>query len=622
MSTTAARIAEAVEAGKARNYPQAIKILEDLAAQGIADSKEGVFSTTNKNHPEIYLYLSRAWHAEKNYARAVVYGNAYTRRKPQDPAGWFFLGRTFLSLQNYEKAIYALTKSLAINEASLEAKALLGLAYLRAKKASQARAVFEEALQKAPKNTRLNTGYLNALFIEAVQILRKGDADTARQMLTFVINNNIDGVAPRLYLAHAFRALKAFPEALTQYKAALAFAPDDPALQWYPAAMLAQMGDIEGASEILSKAGINVKGDELSDQFLAIGTVRKHLEEGLWARAAGAARVYIKNFGSSAEVHLLMAEAQRNMGRFSAALNHCARAAKLEPDNPFVHYCIMLCLQQAGRWEELAQEIPRAEAAGCDSDDMYYYRVVTAAHIDNPPEQVLPHLQALAQQGKADTLLFTALGRTYVRLDMAELAIPWYQKTLEIDPDNEEAKIGLIACYEALCQNEEIHTSYQDYFSRWADNTVLRKDFIEFLQKQERWEEAADNIEILASQISGANFAPQLALNRRKAGQYRKAAILYRSLLRQKPEEKILLHNLVYCLDKMGQTKSALNLLVAARKTFGENPDTMLIEGIFYLRDKKAEDAIKTFQYILEKNPQNERAAEFLKKAYAGLKRK
>ncbi|UTC89224.1 tetratricopeptide repeat protein [Treponema denticola] len=619
-----ALINEAIEAGKKRDYKTSILILENLAAEGLAEVSSPFYGE-KKGNPEIYLYLSRAWAAVNNYGRAIAYGKAYVKRCSSDsasansdlPMGFFFLGRSYLAAGQYDRAVYCLEKSLKLNPHPLETRAMLGSAYLKWKKPRLARETFEEALKFAPSDTKLNAGYLNSLFVEGVYELRNGNADMARQMFSFAIKNGIDGVAPRLYLAHALKMEGYLPEALGQYEAACEFEPDDPALKWYPAMIKMQLGDAAGAAEDFAKLGIEIPDDGVSDRFFAMGVIKKHMERGDYSRAAVAARIFIKTFGSDAEIRLLAAEAQRSMGNTNTALGHYKCALEHEPENPYPHYGIMLALQEAYRWEELSAAILRAEASGvCDADDIYYYKIITAAHIDNPPEEVLPHIQALIQNGRADSAIFNAMGCCYIKLNMPDLALNWYERALSINEKDEEAKIGIIASYENLQLHKEADEAYNSYLNEWGKNIYIRRDYVLFLEKCERWEDAGNQLEILMSQGKKVNFDPDLALFRRKAGQYQKAAILYRKMLRAKPEERLLLHNLVFCLDKMGQTKVALDLLKAAEKMFGIKTDSMLIKGILQMRLKKKEEAIKTFQYILEKEPKNKHAAEFLEKAY------
>lgn len=604
---------QAIRAGVKRDYKTSISILEDLLARGFAAGKQNPYHAA-ESHPEILLYLSRAWNAEHNAPRAMSYARLYTTRRPDDAQGWFFLGRAFFRGEQFDKAAAALERSMALNADFAPTHTFLGFAYLKAKRVQPAKNIFEQAVQRFPENRRLKTGYLNTLFIDAVQHFRKGDADMARQMFTFVINNGIDGVAPRLYLAHSLRSLGFLPEALSQYNAAIQFEPKDLALKWYAAGMMQLMGNVQDAAALLAESGVSLN-NTVSDEFLAFGAIKTHFERENWQGVIQAARIYIKHYGASVQAHLFIAEAQRNIGRTASALNHYRRALDIEPDNEHAYYGLADALEKSHRWQELEPLIARIEKAACwDDDTLYYHKVLIAAHADNPPKEVLPHLQNLVRSAPPDPILYAALGRCYVQLGMPDLALGWYTRALNQNAQNEEAAIGLLACYDALGQHDKLYKQYELYLAQWQDNTSIHEDFIAFLQHTEQWAAAADKLEILSS-ITRQNRTPDIALARRKAGQYAQAAILYRNMLRKKPKERILLHNLVYCLDKMGQSAAALNLLKIARDTLGEHTETMLIEGILLLRAKRTDDAIRILQYIAEKYPADARIRGFLNKA-------
>ncbi len=604
---------EAINAGKKRDYDTSIAILEDLLARGFAAGKKNPYHQ-NESFTEILLYLWRAWNAKKNVSKALFYARAYTMRCPDDAQGWFFLGRAFFRAEHFDRAAAAFERSVSLDGSIGVVHVFLGFSYLKARRVESAQHVFEQALARFPNEKRLQSGYLNALFVQAVRQYRNGDVDLARQMFSFIIESGIDGVAPQLYLAHSLRALGNLPEAFAHYMVAMQLAPEDTALKWYAAELLQQMGDLKGASALLSEAGVSLN-NELSDEFLAFGAIKTHFENNNWYGVINAARLYIKHYGATVQAHLFLAEAQRNVGRIQNAVNHYRRALEIEADNEHAYYGLVDTLEKAYRWKELEHLLATIEKAGCwDDETVYYHKVLTAAHADNAPEDVLPHLQALVQRSSPDPLLYAALGRCYVALDLADLAEGWYVKATELDPHNEEAALGLLVCYEHQAKDKALYAHYVSYLNRWQDNTPIYEDFISFLQESERWEEAADRLEILA-QLTQQNRSPDIALARRKAGQYAQAAILYRNMLRQKPEERILLHNLVYCLDKMGQSKSALNLLKLSRDTFGEHRDTMLIEGILLLRARRYDDAIRVLQYIAEKNPKDKEIRKFLDRA-------
>jgi tetratricopeptide (TPR) repeat protein len=623
---------QALKAGQKRDYRKAVAILEYLAAQGAADGDEG--------HPEVYLYLARAWHAEEMYSRATACARSYIRLRPDDGSGWFFLGRSYLAEGRYDRAVPALKRSVECNPSSLDARALLGMSYLKGKKPTLARGVFEDALALAPDDARLNQGYLNALFVEAVRTFRKGDAETARQMLTFLINNDIDGVAPRLYLAHALRDLGYLPESLSQYEAAMEFEPEDATLRWYPVSILLELGDVEEASRRMAELGEAFPEGGAPDRMVSLVIIRNHLDGGAWGKATEAARAYIKKYGSDAQSHALMGEALRNLGNLKDSLAHFNRALELDRENPAPRYGILMLFAGARDWSALLAETQRAARANCDSATVSYYQVLARANLDENPEDVLPGIQEQVRAHGAVPELLVALGKTYFRLGLADLALGWYRKVTELEDGNEEAWLGYIASCEELAAlpgadaanahaasaggksrdrdiGTELGDAYASYLERWADNSSIRGDFIAWLVANERWEEAADNTECLEDYADSEQLLRQLALYRRKAGQFRQSAVLYRNMLRKKPDDRVLLANLVFCLDRMGESASALRLMKEANKAFKPNADTLLIEGRLHARTGDFDQSLTVFRIVMDAYPDDPRGWEEASAVYA-----
>lgn len=597
-------LGRAIRFGQQRKYDKAVAVLEGLATGG------------NGSHPEVYLYLARSWHALGNFTRAAAYARRYTGEKEEDPAGWFFLGRACLADGLYDRAIHALRISLEYNPASIDCQALLGLSCLKARRPALALRVFEAALEQAPDDERLNQGYLNALFVEAVRALRRGDPEAARARLTFLINNDIDGVAPRLYLAHSLRELGYLPEALSQYEAALQFAPDDETLHWYPVTTLLAMGETEQAAELMSRLGSPPEDLNIDDATVDLIIIRNHLEAAEWDKAAHAARLYIKTRGSDPRVHALMGEAQRNLGQYEKALNHFNRSLSLQKDENGPHYGILMTLLAARDWTELHKACERARRAGCDEQTVELYAVIADGHLDTDPAELLPRIQDAVRTRGAVPELIAILARAYFRLDLSDLAIGWYRKAVELDDSDEDVWLGYIASCEAQEQEDELHTAYQGYLERWDDNCSIRREWIRYLDTAGRYSDAADQSEQLARFEPSESLERMQALYRRKAGQWREAAVLYRALLRRTPENEALLNNLIYSLDKMGETERARALLHEANRVFPKRIECRLIEAVLLERLDRTEDALAVYREVADKWPRDPRAWEHLAAIY------
>ena len=80
-----AQFQEAMEAGRSRDYPRAVELLETI----IAGTDE---------LPEAVLYLGRGYHAMGRWEEALQAFRNFIRLKPDTSAGYFFAGRVFLTL--------------------------------------------------------------------------------------------------------------------------------------------------------------------------------------------------------------------------------------------------------------------------------------------------------------------------------------------------------------------------------------------------------------------------------------------------------------------------------------------------------------------------------------------
>jgi tetratricopeptide (TPR) repeat protein len=99
------KLRTAAEAGKMGNYLLAVKILGELIAETDAPT-------------EAWLLLGRSFHAVKDFSRALAAFNDYIRQRPYSGEGYFFAGRTYLSIGMPYKAVPFLRKAASLWEAS------------------------------------------------------------------------------------------------------------------------------------------------------------------------------------------------------------------------------------------------------------------------------------------------------------------------------------------------------------------------------------------------------------------------------------------------------------------------------------------------------------------------
>jgi tetratricopeptide (TPR) repeat protein len=175
-----------------------------------------------------------------------------------------------------------------------------------------------------------------------------------------------------------------------------------------------------------------------------------------------------------------------------------------------------------------------------------------------------------------------------------------------LEPGNEEARLGLIACLETLGSTDALDEAYAAFLSQWGDNESIRREYVTFLAKVGKWAEAADQLEFLSRESASEAVLRQLAFYRRKAGQFRSAAILYRDMLRKKPDNRVFLGTLSFAwTDGAGGPRGPL--MAEANKAFKPDAESMLIEGVLRARAGDDAGALAVFRKVIDRYPKDPR---------------
>lgn len=602
----------AIDAGKKRDYKKAASLLESLTLQGVTEK------------PEVLLYLARSYHAMNQYALSVSSLNAYLSLREDDPDGWFFLGRSYLAMASYTMAISCFKRSLELKPDSATTCSLLGTAYFKCGKNSEALAIFKQALYIDPDDQRINQAYQNSLFVEAVKTYNSGNADLALRMFDFCISNGMDAVLVHLYKAHSLRETGMLTEALSEYKIASSLSPQDPSLRWYELSVLTMMGKLEDAKKLSSALAGQFPSFDFSlpsgnnKQIQSIDIIKNALLEENWKGAIEAGRMYVKIFGPDAVVHCLMGEACRNLGKYKEALNHFSKARSLDATYAAYRYGLLMTYLSMEDWQQLQHELLRKDGAiSLDADTVQYYSVICDAKSGKDPKEVLEQVQKVYLKNPRDMYMMGILASQYLQVGLADLAETWIKKLLEFDDNNEQYYGMLIDCCEQTQRKRDLDNAYKSYLQNWPSNVSVRKKYIRFLTIQQKWKAAADNIEMLIPYSSHQEtLTRNLASLRRRAGEYHKSAVLYRSLLQQDPSDRHVMHRYVYCLVKLSMHAQALRFVQLWHKAYKLDPGGALIESSLLLQLNEIEKALDTLRSACKLFPNDVRIKKKIAKVY------
>jgi tetratricopeptide (TPR) repeat protein len=535
--------------------------------------------------------------------------------------------------------------------------ALLGAACLKARHSRQAAAILQQAVETAAADQlpqkaqdRLYRAYINALFIRGIHLCRNEDYDLGSQMLRFVLENGRDGPLLRLELGRACREMGLLEDSLEHYTQALAFAPGDLRVRWYRASILMALGETDQALEeieFIRSLDSGLPDLPWNSQTIDLYMIRSFLGNGEWRRAAEVCRGWLKQWGPSAMIHGMYAEAMRNLKNYTAALNHLERALEIEPRQLNLWYERLLIAWEGENWEALKKSLRNVKKLKGDPDLVRRFSILLEAKTGADDKKVIDLIQkAILGLGPEPELMY-ALGERYLKIGLADLALNWFRKTILFQENHERSWLGAIAALEVLTAEVadeddradaksrrakksrrkpapgllaagkrirrltadqislELRDAYDQYAGRWPGNYAIRRERALYLIRTFEYGEAVKELEtLLAWEPSNPSLRRVLAYGYRKTGRYREAAFFLKSLLKEKPRNVELLLEYTGCLERAGAPQYAIAVLETALALLSKSPDIPLALGLLYFREKKTE---KAFDFLREAAARNTR---------------
>jgi tetratricopeptide (TPR) repeat protein len=602
----------AMRAGAGRDYRKAAELLTAVLAQTDA-------------LPEAHVYLGRARYALGEYGRSIESFRRYVRVGGDKAAGLFFLGRSYLACGRAREAARCLRRSASADQGKAPTWALLGAAALKLRKTKAAVDCLERAVSLAPQDRRIYRGYLNALYARGVRLLSRGDADMARQVLGFAVDNGLDGAAIRLWRAKALRETDHIKEALAECEAALALAPGDPSIRWLRAGLLLAAGmQSEALREFDAIRALHPDLPALPADDASLARLRASVafREGRYKQAVSDCMPLLRANPKDVALRSIAAESLRAMGDLERSRDHWLRAVEAAPEEPEFRLGYALALYDLGEYEPSLRAAERARKLGADGAEVDYYATLCRSRLGEDPAKLIPALQALirsssgggtgtASRGSSpvDPRLLFALGEALYRSGRPDLASGWFEKVLLLVPDHELSLLYRISVSESIEDEEARDAAYRAYLEAYPDNQKLRREFIGFLSARGDWAEAASQLErSLPYGEPDGRTRRLLAVSYRNAGRFREAAVVYRDLLRASPGSGELLLGLCFCLERDGKADYALALLEKAPVAAKAQAAPWIMQAALYARGGRDEAAVAALRSAIERERGNEKA--------------
>ncbi|WP_319561223.1 tetratricopeptide repeat protein [Marispirochaeta sp.] len=597
---------KAIAAGKQRDYNESVRLLTKII-------------TEFDDLPDAYLYLGRSYHALKDYNKAVIFLTYYRRKKPRSSAADFFLGRAYLAAGAFSRAVPFLKRASRYSS-NIKPIILLGLAYLKTRNFEEAVHYLGQAVEQAPENRRLYTGYLNALLVYGLRRFNAEDLDTARQVLEFLETLDLGSVTVHLYLAKILREQGEHAKAVEYYRKASETEKDDELIRLQLADSLFACGRIDEARRIIQEIrhilpdgeGFSL-GTENVEPLLAVKNFqnqdfRKALFHG--CRALKSRR--------DADMHLLVGESYRNIGNLDLAENHFNQVLKGNPNSSEARMGLAMIAWQRSNWERVIQLLEGLTVSSGYDNIAGYYITLSRCRLEYPAEELLDQVREEVRRSGPDPHILSALAEQYRRIGYDDLAVKWYRKALLLNGNHTPAREGLLACYEKSENISELINLYREMLDREPENKGVRVKLVDALYTDKQYTDASKEAEILLG-TSELDIRLQrlLAICYRKTKRYRDAAIIYRELLKEEPDNEVYLRSLLFSLDKCRRRKQAISLLEGALSYLKKPSSSLkLIHGVLLHKEGDTETAMAAFRSAMELDPRDWRPYHNIGKIY------
>lgn len=223
---------------------------------------------------------------------------------------------------------------------------------------------------------------------------------------------------------------------------------------------------------------------------------RLHLESGLRAQAQGDASAAAAAYGEALRVAPehpdalnLMGTALLQLGHADQAVDHLARAARKMKDHPGVHGNLGQACVAAGRYEQARAAFRKASRL--EPGNVYYQLgTATALALHGKLGEAETLLRNQARRFATEPLVWLNLGNVLRDLGKPAEALDCFNRTLNLDPAQLDARNNRGGVLHALERFDEAERDYRDCIEAAPDYTLARCNLALLLTAVGRFGEA------------------------------------------------------------------------------------------------------------------------------------
>src|SRR5258708_3396638 len=325
-----------------------------------AQARAGNLATAETEYTAIlaegYRAVGRVYLAQKKHKQAIAAVEAAALYQPASEEYLLDLAITYYEAELFDKALQPLNKAIALNPQSPSAHSMLGKTYFALRKYEKAAAELKVALE-------FGSNDVDTSFTLAIAYLQQRQFTDARRVFDWMLQHFGDQAELHVVIGRAFRVAGRLPEAIDEFKKAIALNPSLPRV--HDNLALAYLMN-EGASRLVD-AEREFKTELLSnpDEFFAnyyLGIV--YIFQRKWELALAFLRDASRVQPDNPDPYFQLGQAYQELEKHDQAIEALRKSIALNPDlahNKFqvttAHYRLAQSLLKVGQVEAGQKEL-------------------------------------------------------------------------------------------------------------------------------------------------------------------------------------------------------------------------------------------------------------------------
>ncbi|HHT9152026.1 MAG TPA: tetratricopeptide repeat protein [Candidatus Hypogeohydataceae bacterium YC40] len=339
----------------------------------------------------VSMYLANLLTAKGKSAEAVKVYEALTLSSESNlPSIYQEMGKTYLSMRDYDKAIWALEEAVVSNQADPSARLQLSELYLQKGDTEKALALAKDVLSQDPKNAF-------ALNLLGQSYLTKGELEKAEKQFSKAAERGDIQDVSRYNLAKTKFLKGEVEDCIKECKNGLEKNPTNPDLHHLLGVALVKKGEIAEAQE----------------EFIKAVDIDPH---------------YVQGYLSIASIHNLQ-------GRPDLALSICGAALESNPDSLDIMLMLAGCYAGLGKYEKALEQYQKCLAQK-NNEPQALFGLSTVYFLKGDIDRALDTLQTLLDQRTDFPPAYLVLAEIYRKQGHINQAIQTFENLQKTAPES------------------------------------------------------------------------------------------------------------------------------------------------------------------------------------------